>query len=107
MSTAAFGHARASAWAAHAAPPAPTWVTFVALAAFVLLVLVVVGLAFVRIRRAGGRGDDDGHWWGPGGGGPRWPGPEGSDSPSGDLAWWPEFERQFAAYAATRKANVG
>jgi hypothetical protein len=106
MSAAAFGHARASAWAAHAATPAPTWVTLVALATFVLFVLFVLGLALVGIRWVRGREDDDGHWWGPGGGGPHRLGPQGSDSPSGDLAWWPEFEHQFAAYLATQRANA-
>ena len=105
MNAGAFDHPRASAWAAHVVAPDPTWVTLVALAACVLLVLIVLGLSLAGILRASGRDDDDGHGWGPGGGGP-WPSPEGSDSPSGDLVWWPEFERQFAAYVSRQKANV-
>lgn len=59
--------------------------------------LVLVGAIFPP--RPGSRGDEDpDSGWGGGGGGGR-PRPGGSPpQPETGPAWWPEFERQFAAY---------
>jgi len=67
----------------------------------------VVVLAALLARRRDPRDDGDGDsGWGRGGpggggrggpGGPPWSG-DGPRLPNGDPAWWPDFERQFAAY---------
>lgn len=70
----------------------------IVLAAFVLAVtLTVVTVALLAWRGPRpSRGEDEADSGPGGGGGPRRPGPP--VSPGGDSSWWPEFERQFAAY---------
>jgi hypothetical protein len=66
---------------------------------------VVVLALLARRRDPRDDGDGDSGWgrggpggWGRGGpGGPPWL-DDGPRLPNGDPAWWPEFERQFAAY---------
>jgi hypothetical protein len=72
--------------------PALEILTLIAVGAlFVAVTLVVIGLLRAR---ATGDGDDDS---GPGRGGPQ--PPSGDPGPSGaNPTWWPEFERDFAAY---------
>jgi len=63
------------------------------------IVLFVACLTPRHGPRDGGD-DDSGSAGGPGGpGGPRGPG-GGPPKPEGGPAWWPEFEREFAAYVA-------
>jgi hypothetical protein len=77
-------------------PAAATWLP-VALACAVPL--AVLGL--VWLRRAWSRGEPDEDSDSDGGpGGPRRPDPEGP-LPSGPVSW-PDFEREFAAYAERR-----
>lgn len=102
---AALGLARTSTWAAHGASPTPTW-ALVAAALGALLVSLWLGLSLLGVRRPPRRDDHDDWGSGPGGGGPRRPGPDGSDLPGGDPPWWPEFEREFAAYVAEAKASL-
>jgi len=67
--------------------------------------LVVLAALFARRGDPRDDGDGDSGWgrggpggWGRGGpGGPPRP-DDGPRLPNGDPAWWPEFERQFAAY---------
>jgi len=86
--------ARAQWWRAgsHAAPTS-AWVAIV-------MIVVCMGMAFVVAlvaTRFRGQDDDDHRGGGPGSDPP---GPRPHDpEPQGDLElWWPEFERQFAAY---------
>lgn len=74
------------------------WQAFATVGVIFLLVWVVV--LVTRPPRHGGDDDDEGRG---GGGGPR--GPDRPPSPSGDPAWWPDFERQFAEYAAVLRAR--
>jgi hypothetical protein len=63
----------------------------------VLCAIVLVGVIFPTRPRSGGDEDSD-SGWGSGGGGGR-PGPSGRPpQPETGPAWWPEFERQFAAH---------
>ena len=114
MLPAAVGFTRAPAWAAHYAHSAsttPTWVAAVEVVACVLFVVCVVWLLAAGSGPAGLHdGEDDlesGAGGGGGGGGGPSSGPDGRDAPGGEPAWWPEFERQFAAHVAARTAGVG
>ena len=70
------------------------------------LTLITVGsfaIAFLaRHPRPSGE-DDDGDSGSGGGGGRRRPGRP--PRPGGDPVWWPEFERQFAAYVRSPSAE--
>ena len=88
QTTAVHSHARSSLeWIAYLAP---------SVAALLGGIWVMVQMA----RRDGGFGEDpgEGDSGGGGGRGPRPPDPR----PDPDPQWWPEFERQFAAYARSR-----
>jgi hypothetical protein len=81
-----------------------TWETVAWVAAFALFLACAIALAVIETFRGyeSDDGDDD---WRPGRGGPE--PPHGDPGPSGaDPMWWPEFERQFAAYVE-RSANGG
>jgi hypothetical protein len=97
---------RGVARAAHAGPHAPTWAIVVGIGLGVLVAVFCLTLALIRDRPPPGREGDDNHGSGPGGGGPRRPGPDGGDAPGGAPEWWADFERQFAAYVSERKASV-
>lgn len=61
-------------------------------------IAVVVGawlVLFAMVWLLPGADDDSGPGRGGGGGGPRRP-----DRPPGGPSWWPDFEREFARYAA-------
>jgi hypothetical protein len=103
---AAVGLTRAGARAAHTAPHTPTWAIVVGIGLGVLLVVLWLGLALVSIRRPPGRDGDDDHGSGPGGGGPGRRGPDGGEPPGSAPVSWADFEREFAAYVAERKAGV-
>ena|SRR6516164_7162481 len=85
------GHGAA---AAHAAIGGTTYIVVTAVWAGVILALGVVFAVVVARHRPDPQDDegDSGHGGG-GGRGPGWRPPSG-----GGPAWWPEFERQFAAY---------
>ena len=63
------------------------------------------GRALVRAWRPPGREGDDDHGTGPGGGGSGRPGPHGGKPPGGAETWWPDFEREFAAYVSQRHGS--
>lgn len=71
-----------------------------------LLLMALGGLAvwFLAPRAWRSQEDEDGDPGSGGGGGPR--PPEQPPSPGGDPVWWPEFERQFAAYLVSRPQHV-
>lgn len=71
----------------------------------ILLVLaaVIVFLLVVSLRYRNGPGGDDGGGGGRDGGiDNRRPSPS-DPRPDGEPGWWPEFERQFAAYVRDRQ----
>jgi hypothetical protein len=72
-------------------------------AAIALLMLVAFGglaIGLLARRARPSQEDDHGDSGSDGGGGPRRPTPP--PQPGGDPVWWPEFERQFAAYVRSR-----
>jgi hypothetical protein len=99
--TAGFG--RGLAQAAHPAPHAPTLAIVAGILLAVLVPVFSLAVALVSNRQPPGRDGDDDQGSGPGGG-PGRPGPDDGDAPGGAPAWWPDFEREFAAYAANRNA---
>jgi hypothetical protein len=73
------------------------------LAAIALLVLIAFGglaICLLARRPRPSQEDDDGDSGSGGGGGRRRPTPP--PQPGGDPVWWPEFEREFAAYVRSR-----
>jgi hypothetical protein len=106
MRAAEVAFARGPAWAGHAGHPPPTWVTIAVIVVTVMFALVWLWLVLMSRRHPPGRDGDDDRGAGPGGGGPRRPGPDDRDAPGGDPAWWDEFERQFSAYVAARELAV-
>src|SRR5690242_17412441 len=88
------------------AESSPGWV------GYMTLIVVLVGFASIvlwltvasfRHRRLGGDDPSDGD--GRRGGGPE-PNPNPPDrSPDSGPVWWPEFERQFAAYVDSRRTK--
>jgi len=81
-----------------------TWAAFVGAGLSVLLTVFWLGFAFVSTRQPPGEEGDDDRGSGPSGGGPGRPGP-GGDAPGGAPTWWPDFERDFAAYVSERNAS--
>jgi hypothetical protein len=70
----------------------------VSLAVLLVPCAIVLIAAIYTPGPGSGGGDDPDSGWGGGGGGGR-PGPGGGPpQPETGPAWWPEFERQFAAY---------
>jgi hypothetical protein len=65
-----------------------------------LVAFAVVVYVCVRWDHGGSDDEDGGPGWG--GGGSRPSGPDGPREPGGEPAWWPEFERQFAAWVESR-----
>jgi hypothetical protein len=71
-----------------------------------LLVLLLMAIAILRRPPNGRRDGPDGDSGQDGGGpGPRGRGPDGPRPGGHELEWWPEFERQFAAYVNDRLAD--
>lgn len=64
------------------------------------LAALVLAVRATRPRGADAHDDDSGH--GGGGGNVRPPTRPWEPCGEGDPAWWPEFEREFEAYAAER-----
>jgi hypothetical protein len=81
------------------------WVTYATLAAFLVAYLAAAVWFFTWSARWWPPGDDDADEGGGGGGLRREP-PSPIGPTDGDPAWWPEFERQFAAYVADRMSCV-
>jgi len=89
---------RAGCCIAGAAASVPVWEVAV-------VVLLLATAVVVAVRRGGSRGPDeeDGGDGGPGGWGRRrGPRPPRDLPPGCGPDWWPEFERQFAAYVDRR-----
>ena len=83
----------------HSAATAADWSTVVACVLGILLVAAAVVIAYAgRPHRQGGDEDADS---GSGGGGGGLRGPDGPRPAGEGPEWWPEFERQFAAYVAS------
>lgn len=97
MHGAVFELGRAAAAAGHAPSATPTWAAVTGTAG-VVLVWLALAIAFVRTQRHSG--EDDGGWPGFGGWSPPRAGPDRPDSPRDGADWWPDFEREFAAYVA-------
>ena len=70
-----------------------------AIATLVLVVAFSLFLVVISTRQPPRSDGDDNGGWGRGDG-PKGPGPDGDHPPGGDPVWWPDFERQFAAYVA-------
>jgi hypothetical protein len=71
---------------------------FVVLFVVALLIVGLIAIAFAGFQAPrGSDGGDDGTS-GPGWRGPEWPSPQDPGPRGGNPEWWPEFERQFAAY---------
>jgi hypothetical protein len=100
------GISRVVARMGDAASPTPTWATVLGIGLSLLFVMVWLGFALVSTRQPPGQEGDDDRGSGPGGGGPRRPGPGGGDAPGGTPTWWPDFERDFAAYVSERNASA-
>jgi hypothetical protein len=95
MQGAAIALAHAAWSSAHGRSAAINWVSVIwVIVASVTITFGVVGaVAGLWRPRRGPSDDDDGDFGGGGG-----PGPDLPRGPEGDPAWWPEFERQFAAH---------
>ena len=98
MHAAAIAFAHAGWSSAHGRPLASNWVAVIS--ATIASVAIIFGIASTLAGLRGPRprpcDDDDGDSGG--GDGRGGPGPHAPRSPAGDPAWWPEFERQFAAH---------
>jgi hypothetical protein len=100
MHGAAMAIAHAARSSSHGGAPANDWVAviLVSIASVVIIFAVATTVAGLRPRHQR-HGDDDDHDFRDGGAGGG-PGPGAPRGPEGDQAWWPEFERQFAAHVA-------
>jgi hypothetical protein len=92
----------------HAGHASAGWITCVA--SVIVLVGFIAGAPWfgawsVRRRKPGGGGSDEGYGGGGGGGGGA-PTPP-NRPPDADPEWWPDFERQFAAYVEDRLTRTG
>jgi hypothetical protein len=87
----------------HTASPATGWIVVLSIVLGALLVAAFLWLAVVGIGQPPGREGDDEPGSGPNGGGPRRPGPDRGNPSGGAPAWWPEFEREFAAHVRNRQ----
>jgi hypothetical protein len=86
------------AWAHGHVPSSPlNWVAVLSIVIAATAIVFVIAAIAARLSPPRRRGDDDDTDFG-GGGGRR--GPKAPNDPEGDPAWWPEFERQFAAHVA-------
>lgn len=89
--------------AARAAGATPVWTAvFVVLICALLIAGLIAAVAGFRAELKSDGGDDGS---GPGGPGPDRPRPQDPGPGGGDPVWWPEFERQFAAYV--NRVGVG
>ena len=99
------------AWTSdHGGPPAINWVAVFSVTFMSVAIIFGIANNIASFRRARRRPSDDEDGDSQGGGGRGGPGPDGPSGPDGDPAWWPEFERQFAAHVEglhrSRKARV-
>ena len=103
VATAFVGHAAASGAPTDGPAAAVAAAAVLALLPLACLVIAVLALRASQSRRLGRRpiDEDDDSGWG-GGGGRR---PDNPPEPGGDPAWWPGFEREFAAYVAARSTG--
>jgi hypothetical protein len=108
MGSVDLSHLHQGAPAAHAATASDgSWVVgVVALGLIVVPFALLVVLACVRGARRRADDEDDDAGWG-GGGGSRPTGPDSPPHPDDGLAWWPEFEREFAAWVEHTRVPGG
>jgi hypothetical protein len=106
LSTASVELVRFAASTPHGATATATWETSLAIGvAFVLMACVAAIVVLVPTRPPGHDSDEEGGS-GPGGEGPGPWRPDAPRRPGGDPDWWPEFERQFAAYVLGRSTEA-
>jgi hypothetical protein len=111
MRGAAIALAHAGSSSAHGGPLALSWVVAISVAVASVTIIFGIASTVARLRRPRRRpsDDDDGDFRG--GGGRGGPGPDVPRGPDSDPAWWPDFERQFAAHVegmrGSRIAQVG
>jgi hypothetical protein len=90
---------------AHLAGPAG-WLAYVPVISLLAFAASCVWLAWWSARRSDGGADDSDEGETGGGGWGRGPSPT-CPPPDADPEWWPEFERQFAAYVAELGCSPG
>lgn len=87
---------------AHVSSPTPwNYALVIGLPVAVACLHVWLVVRIIRSQRSGGDDTDDD------GGGPRKDPFSPPPMPNQDPEWWPEFERQFAAYVARRPTLTG
>ncbi|HZE05659.1 MAG TPA: hypothetical protein VE127_10570, partial [Solirubrobacteraceae bacterium] len=82
-----------------------SWVVYIAISAVLFLFLAGVVFVCVSIIRDTAPRDDDTDE-GDGGGGQRRDPPSPPRPRDSDPEWWPDFEREFAAYVSRRLTRV-
>jgi hypothetical protein len=82
------------------------WLSYVPVMSCFVFAASCVWLACWSARRSDGDGDDSDEGERGGGGWGRGPTPS-CPPPDADPEWWPEFERQFAAYVGDARARAG
>jgi hypothetical protein len=87
---------------AHLAGPTG-WVAYVPVVSLLAFAASCVVFAWWSVRRSDGGADDPDDGETGGGGWGRGPTPT-CPRPDGEPDWWPEFERQFAAYVGDRRS---
>ena len=97
MHGAAIALAHGAGSSAHIGAVAVNWVAVISVTLTSVVTILAIATIVAGLRRHQRRGDDDDADF-PGGGGRGGPGPDVPRGPEGDPAWWPEFERQFAAH---------
>jgi hypothetical protein len=97
----AFAH---SPWSrGHVAPSSPNWLAVTVVVTSCVL-MFVIATTVGRLRQPHRhRDDDDNDFRGGGGHGS---GPDVPSGPQGEPAWWPQFERQFAAHVARSRPST-
>jgi hypothetical protein len=92
----------------HAGHPAGPvgWAAYAAIAAFLIAYMGAVIWFCIWSLRRWRPGDDDADEGGGGGSGRRGDPPPPVGPPDCDPEWWPEFERQFAAYVTRQLTCV-
>jgi hypothetical protein len=102
--TIAIAHA---GWSAgHGAAPVINWVAVMSVTIASVVMILGIATTAAGLRRPHQRHSDDDDADFRGDGGPGGPGPDAPRGPEGDPAWWPEFERQFAAHVAGLRTST-
>jgi hypothetical protein len=98
MHAAAIALAHGGWSSAHGRPPAINWLAVIAVTIGSVAIIFGIANTLAGLRGPRPRPGDDDDGDSRGGGGRGGPGPDAPRGPAGDPAWWPEFERQFAAH---------